>query len=346
MTQKLNGQGTERDSVGTKTNVVDLIDEEDRVFCQRHQEGFDKSYIMLSQIAELMKKAREEQNAIFGFTDENTDNLYLNRDVYHTRENFICDEAIIYEKMKERNENFIVVITDYFAKKYKIEIDCYDIIENILSEVPDSPPEDCEVYDFSQMTDGEREVAEAEIREYESVTNKREQMLRNFPMRYERVIEEIFAQMGGLSLSEYAKKNLIDKCRNLSHRWYWRTKSYIEDFTVKGNLLRLTSSNWCNYDDVWDEWVPTGNLQIILDALAMYECGKAGSGKEMFPWLFKYRTKIGEFYFNDLEKVKSVMLYKNGHVNIRFQNADYAQEFTDTYIKKPAETEDDVLAEF
>lgn len=62
MTQNFGEHETERnnaDSVeksdDTKAKTVDLIDEEDRAFCRRYQEAFDKSYIIPSQIAELMK---------------------------------------------------------------------------------------------------------------------------------------------------------------------------------------------------------------------------------------------------------------------------------------------------
>ena len=109
-----------------------------------------------------------------------------------------------------------------------------------------------------------------------------------------------------------------------------------ERFEIKNDTLRL-ANGWCWCDDQWSwgpEWKPSDNLKTLLDALAWYECGRMGEAALWFPKLCQYSTKENQFDTNNMSKIKSIKLFKNGRVDIKFRNATYVQEFVEQCMRR------------
>lgn len=301
------------------------ISEDDKVFCLRQQAAFDKSGPALQKIADMMTAANEEQSSIL---DANED--YLSR--YLVGDAFRCEASYVLDAMKGRNRTFISAVVNYFSRKYNVELDEREIEEHLIPTGPKEP--NLPWGGYRNMSEDEIASYREELDTYKVEKEKFEQSLRVLPLRYERVVDEIFVQLGGFSFQEKAMNEFLSRTWNCCHSTY---RDNAEEFEVKNDTLKLTGY-WCRCkDDSWrsyDEWESTDSLKTLLNALAWYECGRMDEGNLWFPELFRYDTERNFFETYNMEKVKSVKLFKNGRVDIKFRSVAYVQEFVETCLRR------------
>lgn len=301
------------------------ISEDDKAFCLRQQAAFDKSGPALQKIADMMTAANEEQSSIL---DANED--YLSR--YLVGDGFRCEASYVLDAMKGRNRTFISAIVNYFSRKYNVELDEREIEGHLIPTGPKEP--NLPWGGYRNMSEDEIASYRKELDAYKVEKEKFEQSLRALPLRYERVVDEIFVQLGGFSFQEKAMNEFLSRTWNCCHSTY---RDNAEEFEIKNDTLKLTGY-WCRCkDDSWrshDEWESTGRLKTLLNALAWYECGRMDEGNMWFPELFRYDTERNFFETFNMEKVKSVKLFKNGRVDIKFRSVAYVQEFVEACLRR------------
>lgn len=301
------------------------ISEDDKAFCLRQQAAFDKSGPALQKIADMMTVANEEQSSIL---DANED--YLSR--YLVGDGFRCEASYVLDAMKGRNRTFISAVVNYFSHKYNVELDEREIEERLIPTGPKEP--NLPWGGYRNMSEDEIASYREELDTYKVEKKKFEQSLRVLPLRYERVVDEIFVQLGGFSFQEKAMNEFLSRTWNCCHSTY---RDNAEEFEIKNDTLKLTGY-WCRCkDDSWrshDEWESTDSLKTLLNALAWYECGRMDEGNLWFPELFKYDTEQNFFETYNMQKVKSVKLFKNGRVDIKFRSVAYVQEFVETCLRR------------
>lgn len=301
------------------------ISEDDKAFCLRQQEAFDKSGPALQKIANMMDVANAEQSAIL---DANED--YLSR--YLVGDGFRCEASYVLDAMEGRNRTFISTVVNYFSRKYNVELDEREIEGHLIPAGPKEP--NLPWGGYRNMSEDEIASYRKELDAYKVEKRKFEQSLRTLPLRYEQVVDEIFVQLGGFSFQEKAMNKFLSRTWDCCHNTY---RDNAEEFEIKNDTLKLTGY-WCRCkDDSWrsyDEWESTDNLKTLLNALAWYECGRMDEGKLWFPELFRYDTDRNFFETHNMEKVKSVKLFKNGRVDIKFRSAAYVQEFAETCLRR------------
>lgn len=301
------------------------ISEDDKAFCLRQQAAFDKSGPALQKIADMMTAANEEQSSIL---DANED--YLSR--YLVGDGFRCEASYVLDAMKGRNRTFISAVVNYFSRKYNVELDEREIEERLIPTGPKEP--NLPWGGYRNMSEDEIASYREELDTYKVEKEKFEQSLRVLPLRYERVVDEIFVQLGGFSFQEKAMNEFLSRTWNCCHSTY---RDNAEEFEIKNDTLKLTGY-WCRCkDDSWrshDEWESTDSLKTLLNALAWYECGRMDEGNLWFPELFRYDTERNFFETSNMEKVKSVKLFKNGRVDIKFRSVAYVQEFVETCLRR------------
>lgn len=301
------------------------ISEDDKAFCLRQQAAFDKSGPALQKIADMMTAANEEQSSIL---DANED--YLSR--YLVGDGFRCEAGYVLDAMKGRNRTFISAVVNYFSRKYNVELDEREIEERLIPTGPKEP--NLPWGGYRNMSEDEIASYREELDTYKVEKEKFEQSLRVLPLRYERVVDEIFVQLGGFSFQEKAMNEFLSRTWNCCHSTY---RDNAEEFEIKNDTLKLTGY-WCRCkDDSWrshDEWESTDSLKTLLNALAWYECGRMDEGNLWFPELFRYDTERNFFETSNMEKVKSVKLFKNGRVDIKFRSVAYVQEFVETCLRR------------
>lgn len=315
-----------------KFSVVEIkadnrISEDDKAFCLRQQEAFDKAGPALQKVAEAMAAAKAEQAGILTADDDFIDR-YVGND---------CDVDSVYDTMKKRNRTFISAVVNYFSRKYSVELDKSKIEERLIPTGPKKP--DLPWGGYRNMTEDEIASYREKLDAYKVEKNKFEQSLRTLPLRYEQVVDEIFVQLGGFSFQERATNEFLRLCWDASHHRNWSSDPYVEEFEIKNDVLRLTGS-WVYCDEnKWmsspvPEYKPSESLKTILNALAHYETGKFKDGANWFPELFKYDTKENQFEIAYMSKVKNIKLFKNGRVDIKFRSVAFVQEFVGQYLRR------------
>lgn len=301
------------------------ISEDDKMFCLRQQEAFDKAGPALQKVATAMAAAKAEQAGILTADDDFIDR-YVGGD---------CNVDGVYDTMKKRNHTFISTIVNYFSRKYSVELDGREIEEHLIPTGPKEP--DLPWGGYRKMTEDEIAAYRKGLGVYKDAKEKFDQSLCTFPLRYEQVVDEIFVQLGGFSFQERAMNEFLRLCWGASH--YRRADQYVEEFEIKNDTLRLTGS-WVYCDEnKWmsnpvPEYKPSQSLKTILDALAHYEVGKLKDGAKWFPELFKYDTKENQFEIVYMSKIKNIKLFKNGRVDIKFRSAAFVQEFVEQYLRR------------
>lgn len=306
------------------------ISEEDREFCMRQQEAFDKAGPALQKISQVIASARAEQMDILG-TEENTPYM-----LYLVSRRFHCDVDGVTDAMKDRNETFIETIVRYFSQKYKVELSDREIMEHII---PSAPKEPALPYGgYRNMDEAERDGYKEKLATYKKQYDEYQRSLQSLPLRYEQIVDEIFVQLGGYSFREQAMNEFLERTWDCCHKKYGDKG---EEFEIKNDTLRLTG-NWVSVDEnKWMthpvlEYQSADKLKTLLDALAYYECGRMDEGYLWFPELFNRKTKENQFETFNMSKIKSVKLFKNGRVDIKFRNASYVQEFAAQYLRRRA----------
>lgn len=163
------------------------ISEDDKAFCLRQQEAFDKAGPALQKVAEAMAAAKAEQAGTLTADDDFIDR-YVGGD---------CDVDGVYDTMKKRNRTFISAVVNYFSRKYSVELDKHEIEEHLIPTGPKEP--NLPWGGYRSMSEDEIASYQQELDAYKVEKDKFEQSLRTLPLRYEQVVDEIFVQLGGFS---------------------------------------------------------------------------------------------------------------------------------------------------
>lgn len=329
-------------SIMDKFSAVEIkadnrISAEDKAFCQRQQEAFDKSGVSLQKLADLMDTIVAEQKAIFA-DKENEIGGYLS-----SHNHAPCNVDGVYEVMKSRNETLISNITFYFSRKYKVDLDSSVIQEHLIPAEPKEPDLPGVAY-YRDMTPEELEEYNVKLKVHKEKKEAWELSLRTSPLRYEQIVDEIFVQLGGFSFEERAMNEFLQRTWDACHYSYENARCNIkkgdERFEIKNAILRLPYGVNCD-ENKWmthpvPEFKPTEDLVALLDALAWFQCGRMNEGSLWIPDLGNRwgRTKENVIYTRNMSKVESIKLFKNGRVDIKFRSAAFAQEFAEQCLRR------------
>ena len=304
------------------------ISEADKAFCQRQQDAFDKSGPALQKIADMMVSAQNEQSKILAVDRDKFCSSYM------TADGFSCDEAYVYKAMTRRNKTFISTIVNYFSKNYKVELDAHAIMEHLVPAEPQQPK--LPGGGYRNMSDDEIDAYKEALDAHKAKSYEHEKLLRSLPLRYEQIVDEIFVQLGGFSFQEQAMNEFLERTWKSCHK-AWKDDE--EAFEIKNDVLRLPNGCYCD-ENKWmtypePRYELSDNSKILLDALAYYECGRMDEGHLWFPNLCGFsKTTENFFEIRNMSKVKSIRLFKNGRVDIKFRSAAYLQEFAEQYMRR------------
>ena len=125
-------------SIMDKFSAVEIkadnrISAEDKAFCQRQQEAFDKSGVSLQKLADLMDTIVAEQKASFAEKEDEIGGYLA------SHSHAPCHVEGVYEVIKSRNETFINNVVHYFAGKYTVDLDGRVIREHLIPAKPKEP---------------------------------------------------------------------------------------------------------------------------------------------------------------------------------------------------------------
>ena len=275
------------------------ISETDRRFCEAHQAAYvdakaslNELEYMWTDIVSRQSKLLEPAAAVWNNVQEYT---YLHR----------FSEQDIREKLEELNDLFISNLVRYFNDRYKVSFDADSIMGTLL---PHKPKNDY----FSPNTEA--------VAEYH-------QKLRTMTVSYKDVLEQIFVQLGGRTFLERA----LDEIKEACHKAAWCTYNGKAEYELKNDTVRFTYG--CRFDTMFDKWEVNDSMKEILRGLAYFESEILGYYPAAIENLLGYSRLVDpRVEFTSYTKLHSLRMFKNGRVDVKFKNKNYADQFASEYL--------------
>lgn len=291
-----------------KFNSVEItadtrINDADRAFCQVQKEAYDHARQALKFMAEQGQKYLDEQTAILKQNEKDVYSTYLGD--FHPHE--------FTDSLRKSHSVFISRIFHHFQNKYNVTIDASEANDVLLPKKPE--------YNYHRDNKEELEAYSKAMSE--------------LSLDYQIVLDQIFIQLGGFSFRDKAIHELKEKAHDAAWNKYRGTK----DFEQKKAVISFTSYA-CSFDS-WHEQYHKGEHEIslcdgaknVIRALIFFEYDSMDVGYTALNTLLGYQWITCETELSvNLEKVKSVKCFKNGRMDIRFQNEAFAREFADEFL--------------
>ena len=305
-------------------DITDAIPLEDKKVCEAHQKAYENALATYGKLLQLCKESTRVQEEIY----EDISETYTRDFLYTTR--FDWSTCSILETRRDFHSRFIHRLVEYFSRVHHIDnFDKEKIKKALLPQEPE------------QSSWGRDEAYE----EYE-------EKLDTLTLSYKDIVAEILQQMGGYSFEDAAYHELQSKCSKAA--WYSNREISIPGHgTVKGSAEprferkkdTLQFKYGCDYRNLYESFSITKELGTILRGMSHYETNSCDILLNEVSTLLRAVGRYGincentTFEFLNCKKIKSVKLFKNSRVDLKFQSEACAQEFVEKYLMPPAANE-------
>lgn len=275
------------------------ISEADRRFCEAHQSAYVDAKASLNELEYMWTDIVSRQSKLL----EPAAAVWNNVQEYIYLSHF--SEQDIRDQMEELNDLFISNLVRYFNNRYKVSLDADSIIDVLLPHKPKS----------DYLSPNTESVAEYH------------QKLRSMKVDYKDVLEQIFVQLGGRTFLERA----LDEIKEACHKAAWCTYSGKAEYELKNDAVRFTYG--CQFSDLFEKWELTDSMKKILRGLAYFESEILGYYPAAIENLLGYsRLEDPRVEFTSYTKLHSLRMFKNGRVDVKFKNKNYADQFASEYL--------------
>jgi len=274
------------------------ISEEDRDFCLKHQKAYLEARDALMSIKKQWKELYDAQMAVM---EQISDSEY-------TRERYIKVDGLSTSSLRNKiellPELFITSLVTYFNGKYHVSVSVEAAKKALL---PESPK-----YDWEK-----------------SRANEYHKMMRDFTLRYEDVVEQIFVQLGGRTFEQRALDELKEKC----HKFAWNIYHSKVEYEVKNDTIQFTGYA-CSYESWLSRcvWKINDGMRDVLRGLAHFETQQLDYLPKDIAFLVGYDDKCSSAYDFDYEKLKRIRMFKNHRVDVKFASKELAHQFAEQYL--------------
>ncbi len=273
-------------------NTDKQISEVDRTFCVALKQAYDNARNTLAELLFVWDDMLEEQEKLLAPT------RLSSRTFISPDDSISVSKERIREKIRDMHKTFIKSIFSYFQSQYHISLSDYETIQDLLPKRP--------TWRYAPNYDEEMDAYE--------------EKMTSLVLTYEQVLDAIFKELGGRSLSEYAVFQIKDGCWEAAWR---QDKPQFERDKQTVKLLSATNYNFEIYE----------STKKIMKGLAYFENQTVGLiPHELNPFFYYNGPGYNVYDFEHLSKISRIRLYKNGRVDIRFTEEAYAVQFATEYI--------------
>lgn len=276
----------------------------DKAFCEKHQKAYETAIQSFQELAFFWEDMERQQKELLGESGR-SQTAYL---CYLVSSNgpSIKTEGIN-SHIESLHRTLIDNIVHHFNSVYNVSASSSEIAANLLPSKPDR------------------------YRIYDEQKNKAfHEQLRSITVHYQDIVDQIILFLGGRSFAEQAFYELTEKC----HQGAWNLYQKHAEYEQKKNVIRFTYYH-CSFED-WrssGQWEVSDSMKKILRGLAHYETGTYDIYPYGFSDLLGYgRLNSSECEFSTCEKVKSLKMYKNGRVDVKFATEEMASKFVEDYL--------------
>lgn len=276
----------------------DRITSEDKTFCEAHQAAYYAAVQSFRELAFFWEDMENTQKELLGSKED----TYLS-----SRDGPEISQRQINAHLEWLHRMVISNIVHHFNSTYHVSVSADHVANNLLPQKPD-----LRIYENKEAHDAYHEK------------------LRGAKVRYEDVVDQIILLLDGRSFTEQAFHELAEKC----HKAAWNSYQKKANYERKKAIISF-SGYFCNVHHYsWrDDWELEDKTQDILRGVAHFETGSFDVYPLGFSELLGYsRSPSNEHEFSTCKKVKSLKMFKNGRVDIRFSTETDAAEFAARYL--------------
>ena len=274
------------------------ITPEDKELCEAHQAAYDAAVQSFHELAFFWEDMENTQKELLG----NEGAYYLS-----SRNGPEISRRRIDDHLEYLHREVICNIVRHFNSTYNVSVSAHEVCNNLLPKEPD-----CRRYEKPEIHE-----------EYHT-------KLREAKIRYEDVVDQVILLLDGRSFAEQAFHELAEKCHKAAWNMYQKEAKYERKkalITFNGYFCSVQHYSW------QDEWKLDNQTQDILRGAAHFETGSFHIYPLGFSNLLDYsRSPSNEHEFSTCKKVKSLKMFKNGRVDIRFTSETHAAEFAAKYL--------------
>ena len=288
-----------------KAKSIQRITDTDQKYCTAQQAAYEAAKSALSELKFFWEDALQTQKQILSDTDTSCNHYLTDYDCLN-----ISSEKI-QSQYNQLHKTLIMQLVHYFNHLYNISLSYTDIVEKLVPQEPK--------YQYSY-----EKKEEQYIKEYE----KYEESLRTLSLTADQIVEEIFSQMDGRGLTEQALYELKGKCHSAAWADYHKTPKY----ELHKDILRFPGYACSHSDYSSSPWSLSSELKNVLRGIAHFETDTFSCIPREILRLLSYSYSYDLTTFTECQKVKQLKMFKNGRVDIKFENAGYAKEFVENYL--------------
>lgn len=284
--------------------VDNRITSADRDFCEMHQQAYETAIQSFQELLFFWEDMEKRQKELLGESDSGQTNYscYL-----FSSDGPSIDVERIHSHIESLHKTLIENIVHHFNSAYNVSASSTEIAVNLLPQKPD------------RYRDYDKRAREAYREKLRSIT-----------IRYQDVVDQIILFLGGRSFAEQAFHELAEKC----HHGAWNLYQKRVEYEQKKNIIRFTGRH-CSFDDwrSYEQWSLSNQMKDILRGIAHYETGSYDLYPYGFSGLLGYnRSGSNECEFSTCKKVKSLKMFKNGRVDVKFATEELASKFAEDYL--------------
>lgn len=278
------------------------IMEEDKYFCEQHQAAYEAARTSFQELAYIWSDIEDTQSKLLAGLG---DSSYAYKTYLTSEGGPEIDDDSLKKHIVSLHTRFIETIVYYFNSKYHVTADIEPIKEHILPQQPRDRWDE----------DGVKVYGEA---------------MQSLRLRYQDILDQILVQLDGRGFVEQAFYELKESC----HRAAWSSYDHKAKYELKRDILRFPDYG-CHYESWYssEHWELRDGLKNIMRGLAHFESGSFSAvPSELAPLVGYGRFEYNQIDFSFCQKVCQLKMFKNGRVDLKFANAECAQEFVNTYL--------------
>lgn len=274
------------------------ISDADRRYCTAQQDAYDNARTEFLSMHKSWKAFVARQKEILGTVSSES----------YEKEKYLRIDGVssveFQSKIEALPEIFISAIVSYFNHRYHVTVSSLEVKEALLPEKP-------------QYSWGKDRTAEYH------------KTMRELSLRYEDILEQIFIQLGGRTFTERAIDELKKKCHDAA----WNIYSSTPEYEIKSDTIRFTSyacsySDWCGRS----KWGLADDMKDVLRGAAHFETGQLDSYPAGVSTLLGWDDSDSSLFEFSGEKLKSLRMFKNHRVDLKFTGKPYANQFAAEYL--------------
>lgn len=290
----------------TKFSAVEVkndsrITDDDRIFCEKHQKAYELALTEFKELAYIWDDIVAGQRNAFEGIPQVSDYTYLD-----AADGVKIDDSRIQGNIEAVQKGFIRELVSYFTAKYKVTIDSDEVVSALLPKAP------------THWSYSESERAAYRKQMYDAA------------LRYETVVDQIIARLGGRSFTEQAVFELKSKCYQAA----WNTYKGKRQFERKKDVLVFTGY-FCSFSSWCEKWEPDDKLEDLLRGIAFFETGVIGRYPVEILELLRYkRSETDVIEFTGCTKIRRLKMYKNNRADLKFASAADAEEFVKDFLNE------------